>query len=210
MVDFLIGAFAIFLMMRRLKRGPFLELHARTDGQTSTPITALAPERGPSDNRIYWGNAEAKYIGIYADSGTALGSPRVNAAFDFFEAKARQQEPVTQVGVGERRCAWRAPAIDERNELSQPGTNPRYRPTTWAQPATVVREAVFIETWGNPNGASLWPETHNVFASTGLVPSAQRNPRRNTDSEVNFGVSPSFHQSPILYRRYRSEGRLPA
>jgi hypothetical protein len=74
--------------LRIIKRGGFLELYAGTDGQTFAPITALVPEWGPSDNRIYWGNTEVKYIGIYADNGTAYGAPSVDASFDFFEVKA--------------------------------------------------------------------------------------------------------------------------
>jgi regulation of enolase protein 1 (concanavalin A-like superfamily) len=74
--------------LRIIKRGGFLELYASGDGQTFAPITALVPEWGPSDNRIYWGNTEVRYIGIYADNGTAYGAPNVDASFDFFEVKA--------------------------------------------------------------------------------------------------------------------------
>lgn len=74
--------------LRIVKRGAFCELFASTDGESFTPLTALVPEFGPADHRVYWGDAEVAYVGLYAGSGTTTNPPSVEASFDFFELKA--------------------------------------------------------------------------------------------------------------------------
>jgi hypothetical protein len=74
--------------LRIIKRPGFCELYTSTDGRYFTAVSALVPEWGPWDNRVYWGDADVKYIGIFADNGTADVAPSVDASFDFFEVQA--------------------------------------------------------------------------------------------------------------------------
>jgi regulation of enolase protein 1 (concanavalin A-like superfamily) len=74
--------------LRIAKRGPYCELYTSTDGETFTPLAALAPEYGPPDHRVFWGNAEVTYIGLFADNGGPADVPSVDASFDFFEVTA--------------------------------------------------------------------------------------------------------------------------
>jgi regulation of enolase protein 1 (concanavalin A-like superfamily) len=74
--------------LRIVKRPGVCELFTSTDGQYFTPVSALVPEWGPWDNRVYWGDADVKYVGIFADNGTADMAPSVDASFDFFEVQA--------------------------------------------------------------------------------------------------------------------------
>jgi regulation of enolase protein 1 (concanavalin A-like superfamily) len=73
--------------LRLDKRGPICELYTSTDGETFTPLTALAPEYGPADYRVYWGNDEVNYVGLFADNGGPGDAPSVDASFDFFEVR---------------------------------------------------------------------------------------------------------------------------
>jgi regulation of enolase protein 1 (concanavalin A-like superfamily) len=78
--------------LRIVKRGDFCELFASTDGESYAALTALVPEYGPADHRVYWGNGEIQYVGLFAKNGTNMGVPSVDASFDFFEVKALAPE----------------------------------------------------------------------------------------------------------------------
>jgi len=64
------------------------ERFARTGGESFAPLTALVPEYGPTDYRVFWRNAEVKYVGLLAENGSTMGTPSVDASFDFFEVTA--------------------------------------------------------------------------------------------------------------------------
>jgi regulation of enolase protein 1 (concanavalin A-like superfamily) len=80
------------IWLRLIKRGDFCELFTSTDGESFVPLTALAPEYGPADYRVFWGSAEVEYVGLFAKNGTNMGVPSVEASFDFFEVKALTPE----------------------------------------------------------------------------------------------------------------------
>ena len=73
--------------LRIVKRADVCELFSSTDGESFTPLTALVPEVGPADHRAFWDDAEVKYIGLYAENGSAASAPSVDASFDFFEVE---------------------------------------------------------------------------------------------------------------------------
>jgi hypothetical protein len=81
------------LWLRIVKRGAFCELFTSTDGQSFAPPTVLASDGGPADNRVYWGDAPISYVGLYAENGSAIGTPAVDASFDFFEVLALAAGP---------------------------------------------------------------------------------------------------------------------
>jgi len=76
------------LWLRIVKRGAFCELFTSTDGQSFGPPLVLASDGGPPDNRVYWGDAPVSYVGLYAENGSAMDAPAVDASFDFFEVQA--------------------------------------------------------------------------------------------------------------------------
>lgn len=76
------------LWLRIVKRGAFCELFTSTDGQSFAPPTVLASDGGPADNRVYWGDAPVSCVGLYAENGSAMDAPAVDASFDFFEVQA--------------------------------------------------------------------------------------------------------------------------
>jgi len=76
------------LWLRIIKRGSFCELFTSTDGQSFAPPMVLATDGGPAGNRVYWGDAPVSYVGLYAENGSAMDVPAVDASFDFFEVRA--------------------------------------------------------------------------------------------------------------------------
>ena len=76
------------LWLRIVKRGAYCELFTSTDGQSFTPPAVLATDGGPTDHRIYWGDGAVSYVGLYAENGSAVDAPAVDASFDFFEVQA--------------------------------------------------------------------------------------------------------------------------
>ena len=81
------------LWLRIVKRGDFCELFTSTDGQSFLPPTVLATDGGPTDPRIYWGDAAIEYVGLYAENGSAMDAREVDASFDFFEVLALPGAP---------------------------------------------------------------------------------------------------------------------
>ncbi len=73
------------MWLRIVKRGEFCELYTSIDGEFFAPAV---PEVGPADHRFFWGDAEVKYVDLFADNGSAIGTPSVDASFDFFEVTA--------------------------------------------------------------------------------------------------------------------------
>jgi hypothetical protein len=81
------------LWLRIVKRGAFCELFTSTDGQSFAPPMVLASDGGPADDRVYWGDAPVSYVGLYAENGSAMDAPAVDASFDFFEVLALAAGP---------------------------------------------------------------------------------------------------------------------
>jgi len=81
------------LWLRIVKRGAFCELFTSTDGQSFALPMVLASDGGSAGNRIYWGDAAVNYVGLYAENGSAMDAPAVDASFDFFEVRALPAEP---------------------------------------------------------------------------------------------------------------------
>ena len=76
------------LWLRVIKRGEFCDLYVSSDGQSFQPAEVIMPAWGLSSSRIRWPDVPVKYVGIYANNGSAINAPTVDASFDFFEVKA--------------------------------------------------------------------------------------------------------------------------
>ena len=76
------------IWLRVIKQGKFCDLFVSTDGESFQPAEVIMPAWGLSSSRINWPDVPVKYVGIYANNGSAINAPTVDASFDFFEVKA--------------------------------------------------------------------------------------------------------------------------
>ena len=76
------------IWLRVIKQGNFCHLFVSTDGESFQPAEVIMPAWGLSSSRIKWPAVPVKYVGIYANNGSAINAPTVDASFDFFEVRA--------------------------------------------------------------------------------------------------------------------------
>lgn len=73
------------MWLRITKRDNSYILSHSKDGQSFMPMKVIQPARLARDTTVRCLNEPLKYVGIFADNGTALGAAQVDASFDFFE-----------------------------------------------------------------------------------------------------------------------------
>ena len=80
------------MWLRIVKRDNLYILSHSTDGEYYKPMKVIQPARLAKDTTVPCLNEPLKYIGIFADNGTALGAAQVDASFEFFELKILPKE----------------------------------------------------------------------------------------------------------------------
>jgi regulation of enolase protein 1 (concanavalin A-like superfamily) len=75
------------MWLRIIKRAGLYELYNSTDGKTFNPMNVILPARITANNTVPCLSLPLKYVGIFANNGTARGAAQVSASFDFFEFK---------------------------------------------------------------------------------------------------------------------------
>ena len=83
------------MWLRIIKRGDRYELYYSTDGKTFNPMEVLLPAVLTKDNKIPGTFFKLKYMGLFANNGSAYDTPQVDASFDFFEFKVLPVDPNT-------------------------------------------------------------------------------------------------------------------